>query len=292
MNTTLPPPRELPPGAHDRIRARIAGEAGKAHRPSWLVPSLAGAAALVLVAIFAWPVPGHHGSRPADPELPGIISTAPPAPGEHPRPDPAGVTADERAQIEAECGGPADTRDLMLYQVGADAAGRYALLYTPDGGVLVCSPGERTFPGDTTVEPWPPLDWLPGTLSIDVVQVIDQGSLDSGDVYPLRAGLQLVAGRVTSEVARVTFTVDGVTREAVLGDGTYVARILHPRTWHPRDLSQRGVMRAYDADGKLITTVDIARYLDGPCGLIPGGMVIPFGTAADRGHCTPAVPWR
>ncbi|MGH3761533.1 hypothetical protein [Actinophytocola sp.] len=295
MNTTLPPPRDLPPYAHAGIRARLELAVTKPRRPAWLVPVIAGLAVAVLIASVAWPQAGDRGSRPAVPDPSTAVSTAPPAPGERPRPEPAGVTAHQWAQIEEECRRISGEQDLVLYQVADDAAGKFALLYTPAGGVFECHPGETPlFPEHTELHDVRPLDWLPGPVSIDLMATYSNGGPPAHEDIgaPQQPGLEMAAGRVTSDVARVTYTVNGQTRDGVVANGTYVVRILHSPNWTDPSPSPLGAVHAYDADGEEIATVRHSLYST-ICHSVPGGMTVPWGNTADPNHCMgPAVPWR
>jgi hypothetical protein len=286
MNTTLPPPRDLPPHAHARIRARLELEIGRRHPPAWLVPLVAGLAVIVLVAVLAWPRGAAPGSRPAEP---GPAVSPPPTPaGERPQPGPPGVSPRQRTSIETECRGRAHDDDLQLYRVADDSAGRFALLYGP-AGVFGCHLGSD--PADPTQDsllPVGPLDWLPGPVSVDYAFSIVAADWPG---QPPSDGLEMVAGRVTSDVARVVYTVDGRTGEDVVTNGTYLVRIRYAASARDREPTSMGTVTAYDAAGEEIATVHLARAMS-ICHKIPGGTVIPEETLADHRFCDPAVPWR
>lgn len=155
------------------------------------------------------------------------------------------------------------------------------MLYTPDGEAIECPLGVAD--SLLGIGARGPLDWLPGPVSLDL-----SGATPGAGV---NAGLESAIGRVTSDVARVTYTTGEVTTDAVIDNGTYVARILHPSNWDASQARQDGVVRAYDAHGKLVGTVDQSKYYL-TCHRAPGGALIPWGTTADPSTCRDAVPWR
>jgi hypothetical protein len=268
MNTTLPAPRDLPPHRHARIRAELERAVTHRRRWAWLAPALTGAAVVILVAIFAWPSPP---SSPVPTDL---------APGQQPTLALPGVSPARRTEIASQCRKVTGLADAQVYQRISDADGDAFLLYTPDGSIAVCRERgdvyERGVAGGVG-----PLDWLPGAVSVDT----EQGYLDGG--HPYRG--QVIAGRLTSKVARVTFTDGGVTRDAAIANGTYLLRILHP-------IGQgggSGVVRAYDAHGALLATVDPVddRPFDETCYRLTGGKIVPKN-AANRHDCRVGVRWR
>jgi hypothetical protein len=287
MKTTLPPSRDLPPHAHARIRARLEREVGGRRRPAWLLPLVAGMAAAILVAFVAWPQATDSGSPPARP--------APTPTGERPQPGPPGVTPQRRAQVEADCRRHAGASDLLLYQLIDDAAGRFALLYSPAGRAYACHPGRTPLYADDGQFPdVRPLDWLPGPLSVDIVTGNPAGGpLAAEAPDPSLVAVSLAAGRVSADVARVTYTYGGRTAEAEPTNGTYVARILYPPNFTPPVMSPPlGVVRAYDAAGDELAAVRLSLYHH-VCYAVPGGGDVPHGNAVDPPHCQGvAVPWR
>ena len=296
MNPTLPTSRDLPPLARTRIRAELERVVTRRPRRVWLVPTLSAAAAagFLLVALLALPSKPHDGDGPpavpmseAPPATAGAgsppISTAPMPPGERPSSAIPGVSADRRDEIQRNCAAADGKPRAVLYRLIEDEAGRTALLYTPDGYAIECRMGVPASPYGVTGSTSMPLDWLPGPVSLDV-----------HSAYPgdgIAAGLQTAAGRITSDVARVTYTIGGRTADAVIANGTYVARILHPRDWQSPDSPEDGVVRAYDAHGELLATVYERDYYR-TCYRAPGGALLPYGTGADPNTCREAVPWR
>ncbi|HEV7651926.1 MAG TPA: hypothetical protein VGP26_27540 [Actinophytocola sp.] len=128
-----------------------------------------------------------------------------------------------------------------------DSAGRFALLYGR-GGVFGCYPGtDPADPVQDPVVPVGPLDWLPGPVSVDFDSSIVPGDLVPGE--PVPEGLEMVAGRVSSDVARVTYTVDGRSGADAVTNGTYLIRIRYRASADDERPSSMGVVTAYDAVG-------------------------------------------
>ena len=289
MNTTLPPPRDLPPHAHARIRAEL-GRAVTRRRRGWLAPALTGAAALVLAAFFAWPAAPRDVDRtPSGPSSPPT-SAASPTLGKRPVPRVSGVAPGRQAQIEDNCAKELDVRRAVLYQLVKDGAGEGALLYSPDGTALDCQMGDPDTPYNPVGGPADPLDWLAGPVSFDAGQASAGGDHSRG-IYQGRPGLESFAGRITSDVTRVTVTVSGVAHQAIVANGTYYLRIVHPSDWLIPDPPVSAVLRAYDAHGAVLATVDLATYHP-VCLRLPGGKLVPEGAATDPDACRDAVPWR
>jgi hypothetical protein len=296
MNTTLPAPRDLPPHARTRIRAKLERAVTRQPRRVWLVPALTASAAVaaILIALVVWPSdPSDDYRFPAGPTPTAAppttdtysppISTAPIPPGARPSSAIPGVSPDRRDEIEKNCAGEAARRSAVLYQLIEDEPLRTALLYTPDGEAIDCPLGAPEPLDRIGVGVRGPLDWLPGPVSLDL-HTATPGEWEQTTV------LQTTAGRVTSDVARVTYTIEGITKDAVVANGTYVARILHPGDWREMQESN-GVVRAYDAKGELLATIDERDYYS-TCHRAPGGAQIPYGTTADPSTCRDAVPWR
>lgn len=295
MNSTLPPARDLPPHAHARIRARLELAVTRRRRV-WLAPALTGVAALILAAFFAWPAPTprHVDRIPAGPSTSRPpAATALPAPGTRAEPHVPGVSPARQAQIEENCDKFLGTRDSVLYQFIKDGAGEGALLYAPSGTAVDCQLGDPGTPYNPVGGAAYPLEWLPGPVSGDQLGSASAGGDSPGnrEIYRGRPGLESYAGRITSDVARVTVTVSGATHQAVLANGTYYLRIVHPRNWLIPDPPEYAVVRAYDADGALLGTVDATTYFK-TCYRVPGGTLIPGENMTDTGDCRPAVPWR
>jgi len=282
MNQTLPPTRDLPPRARARIRAHLELTVTRRRRRTWLAPALSGVAALLLIAFFAWPDPAPRDiDRP--PARPSVTT---PTPGQRPAPDVPGVSPARKAQIEQSCATMLDVRDAVLYQLVEDAAGEGALLYTRSGMAIDCQLGEPETPYNPTGASTAALDWLPGPMSFDT-NYAEAG----GDDWLGQPGLQSYSGRVTSDVARVTYTDSGLTQRAALANGTFYLRVVRPADWVVPADPLSGVLRAYDADGTVLATIDLSTYHPF-CLRLPDGSLVPKGSAVDPALCGDGVAWR
>jgi hypothetical protein len=278
MNAVLPPtlpsPRDLPPHRHAQIRAELQRAAtAPRHDHRRLVPVLAAALAVLAVAALAvWLVPDRH-TRLTEPAAP---QTTPPPPTSRTsgRPDPVfpGLSNSDRHAIEQGCGvsafgvgggqnpptpGVTDTSDtIRLYNLTQDQAGRLALLYG-EHAVLNCDLDWPSMPynagfGGVLTPTWPP----PAPIVVDTA-----GNQAGGDVRGNKAiyrglpGAEMAGGRISDQVAKVTYTQGSDTVTATLANGTFLVRIVHPSTWAIPDNYPRGVIRAYDAAGTLLAEV-------------------------------------
>lgn len=295
MNTTLPGPRDLPPHRHAEIRAELERAVTGRRRRAWRAPALTAAAVVVLVAFFAWPSPAPRDAdrAPAGPSSAAPTSSGPAPPAvERPPPVVPGLSPARRVEIEKGCAKSVGERDATLYQLVEDDAGKSALLYTEDSSVS-CDLDVPGTPYNAVGGDAFPLGWLPGPVSIDVNHA-SAGGDSSGNrgIYTGMPGLETAAGRITSDVARVTYTNHGVTTDAVLANGTYLVRVAHPTTWEIPDPPRLGVLRAFDAAGAFIGSLDVERWYTSMCARAPGGTIFPRETRADPSTCGAAVPWR
>lgn len=266
MNTTLPPSRDLPPGRYAEIRtAVLTGVAGKPAR-RWIAPMVTAAVALVAIGLIAWfapwspdggvnaaSPPSESATQPANETA--SATQAPPDNGEVAI---EGVTQQEISAIEQGC---AETFQpnvtLQLRQILTDEAGRLALLYGTD-------PDGREYLVDCTLD-GPVMPYNPAGSGLNPftppVTADSVGASSGGDVAGGKAeyaglhGNQVVAGRISPDVARVTVTVDDQTVEAVLGGDAYLARIVHPADWEVPNVAPVVVVRAYDKNGTLLGQV-------------------------------------
>jgi hypothetical protein len=274
-----------------RIRSRLELAVTERRRRPWLAPALSGMAALILIAFFAWP--GPPGARPSGGPTspPPAGATAPSSTVERPAPTVPGVSPERRAQIEDDCDEELDdavpAAEPVLYQLIKDAAGESALLYTPDGQVWTCRPDDLDKPHSGYGAPAAPLDWLPGPVSVDVLHDAAPG----GDHHPGYPGLEAYAGRVTSDVARVTVTISGATHQAVVANGTFYLRIVHPSDWQVPDPLPSGVLHAYDERGTPLASGDLWSFQPA-CVRLPNGQVEPEGAPVGSATCVDGVFWR
>jgi hypothetical protein len=128
--------------------------------------------------------------------------------------------------------------------------------------------------------------WLPGEFAVDQETATTGGSSSSagpdrrGEPGEIRA-----EGRISSKVARVTFTVDDRTVDAALANGTFLVRVLYPATWQLPENYRAGIVRAYDADGKLLGEYPNPNR---PCYRIPENGLLNLGPVNQQ---PPVDPW-
>ncbi|WP_086665080.1 hypothetical protein [Lentzea kentuckyensis] len=286
MTSMLPPTRDLPPGRHTQIRAEVERALTGRRRSSRLtVPILAAAAAMAVVAagvVLFRSGPAEH--------TPAVQITTSPTSTPTLR-HTFGLTPEQITAIEQGCAKAENmTGRPTMYQYGREDAGPWALVYT-DRAVLTCDLGR----GGVEYYTFRPAEvvrgWLPGHFSVDWVS-----SALGGDVTPSipelagAPGYRVVAGRVDSSVARITYRPqDGEVAEAKIVNGTYVARIAYPSNWAP---SVNGPMElwAYDDAGNLLGT---NTELAATCYYAPDTKEIVHGEkGASADKCKPATPWR
>lgn len=270
MNNTLPAPRDLPP--HRRVRIReelLRATTGERRRVRYapLITAVGACAALVVVVVVV-----ASQSTSVSPAVPASAST-PVAP-----PTTSAVSDGERAAIEKGCAenashdGPA-----RLYNLVTDAGGRFGLLYNASEA-FYCTIG-GAIPYSSFIAGVHNLEWLPGSLSVDVAV----GTGSDGE-----HGFEVTAGRISDKVAKVTWTQRGETVTATLAKGTFAARIVHPATWEAPTTGDFGVVRAYDAAGTLLATSG----QDNNCYVTPGGAVMSnLRKQPDPRSCKPATHW-
>ncbi|MDX8033199.1 hypothetical protein SK803_23525 [Lentzea sp. BCCO 10_0856] len=287
MTSMLPPTRDLPPGRHTQIRAELERAVSGRRRLSQLtVPILAAAAAVAVVAagvVLLRPGPTEH--------VPAVHITTSPTSAPAVR-DTFGLTPERIEAIEQGCA----TAENMsgkptMYQFGREDAGPWALVYT-DRAVVSCDLGRGGVEYYTFRPSEVFINWLPGHFSVDVVSSALGGDVTSSIPELAGApGYRVVAGRVDSSVARITYRAEeGRTVEAKIVNGTYVARIAYPSNWGPGAQNVPMEVRAYDAAGNLLGT---NAELAGTCYYAPDTKDVVHGeqgVSADR--CKPATPWR
>lgn len=244
--TQLPPPRDLPPYLHARMRAeleRAVTEPARRRRSAPLVAT-AGLTAGALVAVAVWLVP----------ERPQPVVAGEPASQVL-----AGLAPAEVAAIEDGCGlsssaaspGTADAAmTLELRNLVDDDAGRVALLYA-DIGAVTCEVGPPGYSAGG-------LNSLGanGPVTIDAHDMREPWRAPDGTFVDPPA-TYAIAGRVTdARVARVTATATkaGMTVTATLSGGTYLARFIYEPPWQTSNERVPVVIHAYDANGVLLAT--------------------------------------
>ncbi|WP_433264969.1 hypothetical protein ACQPZF_36615 [Actinosynnema sp. CS-041913] len=291
MNSTLPPARDLPPGRQAEIRAEVerAVTARRAVRQAPLITAAVAAVAVVAAVVFLAPWQRNNTVAPAQSTTTTAptISTVPTTT----KPVIRGLSPQRVVEIEEGCPTVAGvSKQATLYQYIEDEAGKFGLLYTDDT-VLGCTIDGPAMPYNSGFGSGLPLDWLPGHFSVDDNSSVAGGdSPGNKDVYRGRPGLRSVSGRISSNVARVTYTHDGRTVEATIANGTYVARIAHPTTWTIPDHDAAGVVRVYDTVNREIGSSD---DLYDRCFVTRDKQIV-YGarTGVDPATCLPANPWR
>ncbi|WP_436497808.1 hypothetical protein [Actinokineospora sp. HUAS TT18] len=290
MNTTPPVERDLPLDRHLAIRSELLRATRTAPRRR-VVPMVSAAAAFAVIAAAAVFVSTQRG----EPSMtPGAEPTAePPQLGTTGRPGVYAPTLPnlpkaERAEIEQGCAQPATgQKPAKLYNLITDGAGKVGLLYTEDAA-LECSiggPGMPFNPGSAGVRY---RNWLPGVIGVDVMSASAGGDVPGGKrEYRGKHGTQTVAGRISEVVARVTYTEGDTTVDAVIANGTFIARIVRPTTWAIPEDTPPGVVRAYGANNDLLAATDDP-VLRNRCWLLPDGTRLTDGTDPD---CLTAVHW-
>jgi hypothetical protein len=284
LSDTAGHPRAGVPGVPGvpRVLRAIGAQAGRAGHGTtvagrWLVPAAAAAAAVVAlgaVTVLAAHDGGSVGTR-VTPASAGagagvplgsasVVSSTPSGPG------PAG---NEAREIERGClasaglghtggtqaaptTGPSGA-GVRLVNLVSDDAGRLALLYGPDA-VLTCLIAGPGMPYNAS---FGPLSGGAGQPP-ETIMVDSEGANSGGDTPGNKDanrgqhGFELAAGRITHDVARVTMTIDGDTVDAVLANGTFIARLVHPSTWTIPNGRRPVLIRAYDDAGNELASID------------------------------------
>ncbi|HEU5474445.1 MAG TPA: hypothetical protein VFV67_27675 [Actinophytocola sp.] len=262
MSTMLPAPRDLPPHRHARIRAELLRTTAAPARPArrWLAP-MATATVLIGVAAVVWALPRPDGRLSPAAGTPPATTPVSTTPSGAVLPE---VPGHDRNAIEQGCasavagpGGPptpgATADSFRLVNVLSDQAGPLALLYADDVAMACVIDG----PG----LPYNPSFGGPGVRMPGEPVVIDlNGASAGGDIAGGkpgsrgRPGTEILAGRYDAPVTRITLTKDRITVAAVLANGTFVGRIVHPTDWLIPAGNPSPTLHAYDANGTLLMT--------------------------------------
>ncbi|MFD0199905.1 MULTISPECIES: hypothetical protein [Saccharothrix] len=294
MNHTLPPTRDVPPRRQAQIRARLEQEVGRGRRAVRFAPLIAAgvatAAVIALVAVAAPWRPGGADTAAGPSSRSGYPTTAPPRTySTAERPVIPNLSPERIAEIEQGCvdstgiGGRA-----VLHQYLTDSIGTFALLYT-ENAMLSCTVDSPTMPYNAGFTAGLRVEWLPGEFAADGISAASGGN-GGKPGYEGRLGYEMVAGRVSSKVARVTYAQGGQTAEATIANGTFVARIPRPADWGVPEGHGTGDVRAYDAQGRLLGTLDsMSRER---CYMNPEYVIVFGNKEADPTTCLPAVSWR
>ncbi|MDU0290856.1 hypothetical protein [Saccharothrix longispora] len=204
-----------------------------------------------------------------------------PAAAKLPGADPVvtGLTPERIAEVEEGCRAVAGVRGTpRLYQYAPRAGGDLALVLTEDSA-LDCTVDGPGMPFNSGLRSGFDLGTLVGPVSVDLNDARAGGDVPGNRAqYRGQAGAEFVAGRVTADVASVTWEQRGETVSATVANGTFVAYLEHPSTWEIPNGFELGEVRAHDASGRLLGGFD------------PAGR----GTwcAADPAPCGAGTRWR
>ncbi|RAS65735.1 hypothetical protein C8D87_104286 [Lentzea atacamensis] len=293
MTSMLPPARDLPPGRQDEIRVEIEhAVAGRGQRRMRLAPVLAAATAVGAVAAGVVFLAPSQQPQTATQPIPTTSEPTTSAPATRPAPVIPGLSEERIAAIEKGCQESAGVQGTpKLYQHVQDEAGKLALIYT-GSAVLTCTLDTAAFPYNSGMTSGFNPEWLPGHFSVDNNEAMGGGDVPGNKpIYRGQRGYRLVAGRVDSKVARVTYTQDGRTIDAKIANNTYVARMVHATTWSPPERIDLGEVKAYDAAGNLLGTNNGSDK----CFVNPQGVIVSGGWRdpnVDPKTCEQAQPWR
>jgi hypothetical protein len=179
--------------------------------------------------------------------------------------------------------GPLSPDRIHTYNVVKDAAGTMALVYGPTVA-LSCDvggpAGQFNAGGGFLIGR---LEWLPGPVSIDFSGG-NSGGRPLGK-YPTERGSYVVAGRVASNVTRVSVSHGPASLTVRPVNGTYLARFVYSVDWPNPDLPVR--VRGYDAAGGLVAEAPGV----GTCFVTPDGKRSMPEWSGHKDRCVRAVPW-
>ncbi|OLF06890.1 hypothetical protein [Actinophytocola xanthii] len=284
MTHLLPPVRDLPADRHAEIRAEVVRAMDRPPRRPWFVPTLAAAAAAVVAFAVVVLLPSDR---------PDTLSPA--ARGERLLELPPGVTAEERSEFERRCEkvDPAGG-DYRLYNAITDDVGTATLLIGgPDASDCMFRSDKWVNHLNLTMRAVGGRVWLPGSIVMDSYWIRSEEHSDT-------PASRLVFGRVSSEVVSVRMTTDTGTIDAVVANGTFMARVIYQGPPPPDDAPVK--VSAYDAEGNLLDTDDQTFAPNHDCYSLPDGRFMsgdgfiaapPTDPAYfDERNCRPATPWR
>jgi hypothetical protein len=198
---------------------------------------------------------------------------------------------------------PGGTYELVAKK---DVPGGYYALLLGTSGTTFCIRDPRLPTGGTTGTSSPRIgetEWLLGPLNVDYHGALKGGvePVHGKVTRPPRQLLQVVAGRVGDQVARVTFTgADGVVVSEAPVDGAFILSVYLANASDEalkKHLNGGGVegavLRAYDAEGRVLAEVDPG--WPPKCYLTPDGTRAHYGgkpPPEELASCKPALRWR
>ncbi|TWP53396.1 hypothetical protein FKR81_05385 [Lentzea tibetensis] len=287
MNTTIPTPRDLPPGRHTEIRAELLRATTR--KRFRFAPALTAATALAVIALIAYFVPWRPQAAP--PAEHTTIPTTIPTTTRPAEPVIPGLPPEQHRAIAQGCLDSAGvTGSPRLYNYVTTDDTKHGLVFGGDSA-HICTVDGPMYDFNADLHSGLDLKFIAGSFALDSTSGSAGG--DASYANPARKGKRgsiVTAGRITAEVARVTMTVDGTTVDAVLANDTFLARVLYPSTWTIPENMPAAVVRAYDAGGTLLGSSDTP---DTRCYTTPDGAIMTHHqNQPDPATCLPAKLWR
>ncbi|UVS77146.1 hypothetical protein [Actinokineospora sp. UTMC 2448] len=257
----LPPPRDLPPHRHTRMRAAIVSAVDEPPRRRWVAPLATATGLTAAVAVAVWIVPTERAAPVGTATQPGITTTSTPLTNA-PSSGFPGLSSEQVRAMERGCAlsalgsdatpstpGISDTPETVrLRNLLDDDAGRLALI-VGNGLMVHCDVDAGGHYNGGFASFGSGRDDEPGAVTLDLA------TSSAGERALGRRGARVVAGRVLDDrIARVTVASDGRSADAVVANGTYLVRFVYPVDWAPTGLADVRVT-AYDADGTVVASV-------------------------------------
>ncbi|SHM87928.1 hypothetical protein [Cryptosporangium aurantiacum] len=302
MTLQLPPERDLPPHRARDIEAALVDQivnGPRTARRRWLVPAAAAAAVVVTLGT----VVGVLRSTDRDEVTP--VASDPPSASVTPSAQASPTPSVEQPTGQMESivpgcvdsyayGGPpedrARTKGARLYNLLGTPSDGVALIYA-DSMYIYCRIGGDVMAYNAGGGGVGSLHWLPGAYRVDYHE---QSTMIADGIATTTV---LVGGRATDEVARVTVQVADDVSEAQLQNGTFLATAETSAAAEetsapgeeagvPRTKPTKVTVRAYDADGRQLTTSS-AKCMKTPDGELIDNDDFKGGLT----DCIPAVAW-
>ncbi|GIG57968.1 hypothetical protein Lfu02_23400 [Longispora fulva] len=291
----LPPDRDLPPAAHDRIRSellRAVAGPGPARSVRWYAPAAVALATLTVLAVAmssTWLPSAAESGHPAEgvrPRVAPVYSTGGGPAVYTARPEPAltaipGLDPADAARIEEECRQTlrmrTSTGRLRLYNALLTPGGYVAILFDGHHPVSCQSPGVdgAVAQTDSFGRAQQHFGWL--------VSKMDEG----GWPFTPRDGASYVlVAEVRRDIVRVR--VHGLTRDVDVPvvNGTILSTAVGAPGFSTTPWKN---LTGYDQQGRVVATdKDGSRY---PCVATPDGRIISGDFSGRPEWCDEAYPW-